>query len=42
LPTFLLADKAIPLVAIRDIGTSGKRVLELAGPREYSPTLIGK
>jgi uncharacterized protein YbjT (DUF2867 family) len=47
LPTFLLADKAIPLVATRDIGTavarllaeggSGKRVIELAGPREYSP-----
>lgn len=47
LPTFLLADKAIPLVATRDIGTaaerllaeggSGKRVVELAGPREYSP-----
>src|SRR6202162_3685016 len=43
----LLADKAIPLVATRGIGTaaarllaeggSGKRVLELAGPREYSP-----
>jgi uncharacterized protein YbjT (DUF2867 family) len=47
LPTFLLADKAIPLVATRDIGTaaarllaeggSGKRVIEMAGPREYSP-----
>jgi len=47
LPTFLLADKAIPLVSTRDIGTavarllaeggSGKRVIELAGPREYSP-----
>jgi len=47
LPTFLLADKAIPQVATRDIGTavarllaeggSGKRVIELAGPREYSP-----
>jgi uncharacterized protein YbjT (DUF2867 family) len=47
LPTFLLADKAIPLVATRDVGTaaarlladggSGKRVIELAGPREYSP-----
>jgi uncharacterized protein YbjT (DUF2867 family) len=47
LPTFLLADKAIPLVATRDIGLaaarllaeggSGKRVIELAGPREYSP-----
>src|SRR5436190_15003589 len=47
LPSFLLADKAIPLVATRDIGIatarllseggSGKRVIELAGPREYSP-----
>lgn len=47
LPTFLLADKAIPMAATRDIGTaaarllaeggSGKRVIELAGPREYSP-----
>jgi uncharacterized protein YbjT (DUF2867 family) len=47
LPTFLLADKAIPMVATRDIGLagarllveggSGKRVIELAGPREYSP-----
>jgi uncharacterized protein YbjT (DUF2867 family) len=47
LPTFLLADKAIPMVATRDIGTavarllaeggSGKQVIELAGPREYSP-----
>jgi uncharacterized protein YbjT (DUF2867 family) len=47
LPTFLLADKAIPMVATRDIGTAvarllaeggrGKRVIDLAGPREYSP-----
>jgi uncharacterized protein YbjT (DUF2867 family) len=47
LPTFLLADKAIPMVATRDIGlaaarllaerASDKRVIELAGPREYSP-----
>jgi uncharacterized protein YbjT (DUF2867 family) len=47
LPTFLLADKAIPHVATRDIGaaaarrlaegSSGKRVVELAGPREYAP-----
>jgi len=47
LPTFLFADKAIPSVATRDVGTaaarllveggSGKRVIELAGPREYSP-----
>src|SRR5579863_6133614 len=47
LPTFLLADKAIPMVATRDIGLaaarllaesgSGKRVIELVGPSEYSP-----
>jgi len=47
LPTFLLADKAFPMVATRDIGLaaarllaeggSGKRVIELAGPHEYSP-----
>jgi uncharacterized protein YbjT (DUF2867 family) len=47
LPSFLLADKPIPLVATRDIGIaaarllaeggSGKRVIELAGPREYAP-----
>jgi uncharacterized protein YbjT (DUF2867 family) len=47
LPTFLLANKAIPSVATRDVGIaaarllaegySGKRVIELAGPREYSP-----
>jgi NAD(P)H dehydrogenase (quinone) len=47
LPAFLRADQAIPMVATRDIGTaaarllaeggSGKRVIELAGPREYSP-----
>jgi uncharacterized protein YbjT (DUF2867 family) len=47
LPTFLTVDKAIPLVATRDIGTAaarllseggrGKRVIELAGPREYTP-----
>jgi uncharacterized protein YbjT (DUF2867 family) len=47
LPTFLAVDKAIPLVATRDVGTaaarllaeggSGKRVIELAGPREYTP-----
>ncbi len=47
LPTFLRADKAIPMVATRDIGLAaarllaeggnGKRVIELAGPREYSP-----
>jgi uncharacterized protein YbjT (DUF2867 family) len=47
LPSFLLADKAIPMVATQDIGIaaarllaeggSGKRVIELAGPRDYSP-----
>jgi uncharacterized protein YbjT (DUF2867 family) len=47
LPSFLVVDKAISLVATRDIGTaaarllaeggSGKRVIELAGPREYTP-----
>jgi uncharacterized protein YbjT (DUF2867 family) len=47
LPTFLAADRAIPMVATRDIGTAaarllveggrGKRVVELAGPRDYSP-----
>jgi len=47
LPSFLLADRAIPMVATRDIGVAaarllteggnGKRVVELAGPREYSP-----
>jgi uncharacterized protein YbjT (DUF2867 family) len=47
LPTFLLADRAIPMVASADIGTAaagllveggrGKRVVDLGGPREYSP-----
>jgi uncharacterized protein YbjT (DUF2867 family) len=47
LPTFLLADKAIPMVATRDVGRaaarllaeggSGKRIINVAGPREYSP-----
>ena len=47
LPTFLAVDKAIPLVATQDVGTAaarllaeggnGKRVIELAGPREYTP-----
>jgi len=47
LPTFLQADRATPMIATRDIGLaaarllaeggSGKRVIELAGPREYSP-----
>jgi uncharacterized protein YbjT (DUF2867 family) len=47
LPTFLQADRAIPMVATRDIGRaaarllaeggSGKRIIQLSGPREYSP-----
>src|SRR2546425_8531545 len=47
LPTFVVVDKAIPLVATGDVGTaaarllaeggSGKRFIELAGPREYTP-----
>jgi uncharacterized protein YbjT (DUF2867 family) len=47
LPTFLIADKAIPMVATRDIGAAaahllaeggnGTRVIELAGPHEYAP-----
>ena len=50
LPSFLSVDKAIPLVATRDIGTaaarllveggSGKRIIELAGPREYTPRQV--
>jgi uncharacterized protein YbjT (DUF2867 family) len=47
LPTFLVADKAIPMVATRDVGATaarllaeggnGKRVIELAGPSEFTP-----
>ncbi len=47
LPTFLQADRAIPMVATRDVGRaaarllaeggSGKRIVQLSGPREYSP-----
>jgi uncharacterized protein YbjT (DUF2867 family) len=47
LPTFLQADRAIPMVATRDIGLAaarlladggvGKRIIQLAGPREYAP-----
>jgi uncharacterized protein YbjT (DUF2867 family) len=47
LPTFLVAGRAIPMVATADIGATAagllveggrsKRVVELAGPREYSP-----
>ncbi len=46
-PTFLRADSAIPMVATRDIGLaaarllaeggSGARIVQLAGPREYTP-----
>jgi len=52
LPTFLLADRAIPMVATRDIGRAagralveggtGKRVIQLAGPREYSPREVAE
>jgi uncharacterized protein YbjT (DUF2867 family) len=48
LPTFLKADKAIPMIATHDIGTTaakalleggkGHTVIELAGPRDYAPT----
>ncbi len=48
LPTFLKADKVIPMVATRDIGIvaagalveggKGYSVIELSGPRDYSPT----
>ncbi len=47
LPTFLKADRVIPMVASRDIGTTaakalleggkGFSVIELSGPRDYSP-----
>ncbi len=47
LPTFLTADAKIAMVATRDIGTTaakalvegghGKSVIELSGPRDYSP-----
>ena len=46
-PTFLRAERAIPMVATRDIGLaaarllaeggSGARIVQLAGPREYAP-----
>jgi uncharacterized protein YbjT (DUF2867 family) len=46
-PTFLRADRAIPMVATRDVGLaaarllaeggSGARIVQLAGPREYTP-----
>jgi uncharacterized protein YbjT (DUF2867 family) len=47
LPTFLVSDKRMPMVATHDIGLAaakllveggaGKRVVEIGGPREYSP-----
>jgi uncharacterized protein YbjT (DUF2867 family) len=47
LPTFLQADRAVPMVATRDIGLaaarllaegcSGKQIIQLSGPREYTP-----
>jgi uncharacterized protein YbjT (DUF2867 family) len=47
LPTFLDADRAAPMVATKDIGTTaaralveggrGRTVVELAGPRDYTP-----
>lgn len=47
LPTFLTPDRKIPMVATRDIGrvaaesllepARGRRVIELAGPEDYSP-----
>jgi uncharacterized protein YbjT (DUF2867 family) len=47
LPTFLTADRAIPMVAAHDIGVTaakallegghGKSVIELSGPKDYSP-----
>jgi uncharacterized protein YbjT (DUF2867 family) len=47
LPTFLLAGRVIPMVATRDVGLAaarllieggkGRRVIQLAGPRDYSP-----
>jgi uncharacterized protein YbjT (DUF2867 family) len=47
LPTFLTTDRRIPMVATRDIGLTaadallnpaqGRRIIELAGPQDYSP-----
>jgi uncharacterized protein YbjT (DUF2867 family) len=52
LPNFLVPiERKIPMVATRDIGTvsaqellqpSGKRVVELAGPEDYSPQDVGQ
>jgi uncharacterized protein YbjT (DUF2867 family) len=48
LPSFLPADLTFPMIATKDIGVAaadallhpptGERILELAGPRDYSPT----
>ena len=50
LPTFLTADRKIPMVATLDIGRTaaeallhpaeGKKVIELSGPEDYSPLEI--
>lgn len=47
LPTFLIAGRKIPMIARKDIGrvaadsllhpANGRRVIELAGPQDYSP-----
>jgi uncharacterized protein YbjT (DUF2867 family) len=47
LPAFLLADRVVPMVATRDVGLAaahllveggnGRRVIQLAGPKDYSP-----
>jgi uncharacterized protein YbjT (DUF2867 family) len=52
LPSFLMAARRIPMVATRDIGrvasesllhpASGRQVIELAGPEEYSPEDIAR
>lgn len=52
LPTFMLADVAIPMIATRDIGTTaanallegpkGRDVIELEGPVRYSPADAAK
>lgn len=50
LPSFIPADLSFPMIATKDIGAAaadallhppaGERILELAGPRDYSPTDI--
>lgn len=52
LPTFLPADVAVPMVATADIGRvaaralveggTGRRVIELAGPRDYAPADLAR